>query len=86
MAILNHLRQLKLDVAAPILIGPSRKSFIGRVLNLPVDERREGTTAAVCAGIMNGADIVRVHDVLPMIRVVRMLDAIKNAPAEGKFS
>jgi dihydropteroate synthase len=60
----------------PILLGASRKSFIGRVLGLPPDERVEGTAAAVALGIANGADIVRVHDVRPLARVARMADAI----------
>jgi len=60
----------------PVLIGPSRKSFIGLVLDLPVEERLEGTAAVVAIGIASGADMVRVHDVREMIRVVRMSDAI----------
>jgi len=60
----------------PVLLGPSRKSFIGYTLNLPPDQRLEGTAAAVSIGIARGADIVRVHDVPFMSRVVRMADAI----------
>jgi dihydropteroate synthase len=60
----------------PVLLGPSRKSFIGYTLNLPPDQRVEGTAAAVAVGITRGADIVRVHDVEPMMRVVRMTDAL----------
>ncbi len=60
----------------PILLGPSRKSFIGYTLDLPPDERLEGTAAAVAIGIANGADIIRVHDVTQMSRVARMADAI----------
>ena len=60
----------------PILIGPSRKSFIGYTLNLPPDQRVEGTTAAIAIGIARGADIVRVHDVKAMARVAKMTDAI----------
>ncbi len=60
----------------PLLLGPSRKSFIGYTLNLPPDQRVEGTAAAVAIGIDRGADIVRVHDVLYMVRVARMTDAI----------
>lgn len=60
----------------PLLIGPSRKSFIGYTLDLPPEERLEGTAAAVAIGIARGADIVRVHDVAPIARVVRMTDAI----------
>jgi dihydropteroate synthase len=60
----------------PVLLGPSRKSFIGYTLNLPPDQRVEGTAAAVAVGIARGADIVRVHDVEPIRRVVKMTDAI----------
>jgi dihydropteroate synthase len=60
----------------PVLLGPSRKSFIGYTLNLPPDQRLEGTAAAVVIGIARGADIVRVHDVATMVRVARMSDAI----------
>ncbi len=67
----------------PVLIGPSRKSFIGYTLDLPPDQRVEGTAAAVAVGITRGADIVRVHDVEPISRVVRMTDAIVRA---GKWT
>ncbi|MGA9533710.1 MAG: dihydropteroate synthase [Anaerolineales bacterium] len=60
----------------PVLIGPSRKSFIGFTLDLPPDQRVEGTAAAVAVGIVRGADIVRVHDMKMMVRVARMTDAI----------
>lgn len=65
----------------PVLIGPSRKSFIGYTLDLPPDQRAEGTAAAVAVGIMRGADIVRVHDVEMITRVVRMTDAIVRQPS-----
>ncbi len=60
----------------PVLIGPSRKSFIGYTLDLPPDERMEGTAATIAIGIDRGADIIRVHDVKSMVRVARMSDAI----------
>lgn len=60
----------------PILLGPSRKSTIGKVLDLPVEERVEGTAALVTAAILHGVDIIRVHDVKEMVRVARMADAI----------
>ena len=60
----------------PVLIGMSRKSTIGYVLDLPLDDRVEGTAATVALSIANGADIVRVHDVREMVRVARMSDAI----------
>jgi dihydropteroate synthase len=72
LARLGELRALGL----PILIGPSRKSFIGSALGLPPDQRVEGTAAVVALGINNGADVVRVHDVREMARVVRMTDAV----------
>jgi dihydropteroate synthase/2-amino-4-hydroxy-6-hydroxymethyldihydropteridine diphosphokinase len=62
----------------PILLGPSRKSFIGYSLNLPPDQRLEGTAAAVVVGILRGADIVRVHDVKFIVPLVRMTDAIRR--------
>jgi len=67
----------------PVLIGPSRKSFIGYTLDLPPDQRVEGTAAAVAIGIARGADLVRVHDVEPLARVVRMADAIVRRQAAG---
>jgi dihydropteroate synthase len=68
----------------PILVGPSRKSFIGKALNLPVQERLEGTLAAVTACILNGADIVRVHDVKETMRAAHVADFIagKRNPAD----
>ncbi len=60
----------------PVLLGPSRKSFIGYTLDLPPDDRLEGTAAAVSVGITRGADIIRVHDVSKIIRTVKMTDAI----------
>mgnify|MGYP000874654250 FL=1 len=63
----------------PILLGASRKSFIGAALDLPVEERMEATGAACVLGIMRGASIVRVHDVKPIARMCRMTDAILGA-------
>jgi dihydropteroate synthase len=65
-------------IGRPLLIGPSRKSFIGQALGLPVEERLEGTAAAVAVGVLNGASIIRVHDVRSMSRVVRMVEAVKR--------
>jgi len=73
--IVCRLVELK-ALGRPILLGTSRKSFIGHVLDLPVDQRLEGTAATVAIGIAHGADIVRVHDVAQMVRVARMSDAI----------
>ncbi len=75
MSIIHHLRDLR-QIGYPILLGVSRKSFIGYTLNLPPEERLEGTAAAVALGINNGADIIRVHDVGAMVRVAKMSDAI----------
>lgn len=84
LALIDRLEELK-RLGFPLLVGPSRKSFIGRVLDLPVAERLEGTAAAVALAIARGADIVRVHDVAAMARVARMTDAILNAsPDEGR--
>ncbi|MGI8550080.1 MAG: dihydropteroate synthase [Dehalococcoidia bacterium] len=67
------------SLGLPLLIGPSNERTSSEVLNLPVDERLEGTAAMVAIGIANGADIVRVHDVKTMSRVARMTDAIIRA-------
>jgi len=75
LEVIRRLEELR-ELGRPILLGPSRKSFIGLVLNLPVGERVEGTAAAVAVGIARGADIARVHDVQHMARVCRMSDAI----------
>ena len=72
---LNRLDEIK-ALGYPLLVGPSRKSFIGYTLNLPPDERVEGTAAAVALSIDRGADIIRVHDVAVMARVAHMTDAI----------
>ena len=77
LEIIKRLCELR-SLARPILIGVSRKSVIGNVLNLPVDERLEGTAALVACAIWNGANIVRVHDVKYMGRVARMADAVKK--------
>ena len=75
LELINGLDALKV-LGQPILLGVSRKSVIGNVLKLPPRERLEGTAAAVTVGIVRGADIVRVHDVKEMVRVVRMTDAL----------
>lgn len=77
LVILRDLGRLT-ALGCPILSGPSRKSFIGRILDLPVEQRLEGTAAAVTASILNGARIVRVHDVAAMRRVVLLADAIRS--------
>ena len=76
LEVLRRLGEIKSALGLPLLLGTSRKSTIGRVLDLPVDDRVEGTAATVALGIAQGADIVRVHDVREMARVVRMTDAV----------
>ena len=62
-----------------MVVGPSRKSFIGRVLDLPAGERLFGTAAAVAACVFGGAHVVRVHDVKEMVQVVKVCDAVLAA-------
>lgn len=73
--VMRHLEEFG-SLGFPVLVGTSRKSFIGYALDLPVTERLEGTAASVAVAIMKGADIVRVHDVQEMVRVARMTDAL----------
>ncbi|MDZ7375206.1 MAG: dihydropteroate synthase [candidate division KSB1 bacterium] len=73
--IIRRLKEFS-RLECPILVGPSRKSFIGKVLNLPPDQRLEGTIAAVVVAIQNGAHIIRVHDVLPMVRACQIADRL----------
>lgn len=78
LEIIHNLHEFTL-LGKPILIGPSRKAFIGEILgDVPPDERLEGTAAATAISIMNGANIVRVHNVKEMARVARVADAIKR--------
>lgn len=81
LEILRRLEEFK-SLGLPLLVGTSRKSTIGLVLGLPVEERVEGTAATVALAIARGADIVRVHDVKAMTRVARMSDAIVRGWAE----
>ncbi len=78
LALLARLPELA-ALDRPLLLGPSRKSFIGRVLSLPVGERLMGTAAAVAACVLGGAHVVRVHDVREMAQVARMCDAVLDA-------
>jgi len=82
LEIIRCLRELR-SLGYPVVLGPSRKSFIGKVLDLPVDDRLEGTAVALAMAIANGADIVRVHDVKEMVRVSRLADAIVEKGQEG---
>lgn len=78
LELLNRLDEIR-ALGFPVLLGPSRKSFIGYTLDLPPEDRLEGTAAAVTIGILRGADIIRVHDVRAMVRVARMTDAVLRA-------
>ncbi|MDP6063414.1 MAG: dihydropteroate synthase [SAR202 cluster bacterium] len=81
LEVLRRLHEFA-SLGRPILTGTSRKSSIGKVLDLPVDERIEGTASTVALSIAGGADIVRVHDVREMVRVARMSDAIVRGWSE----
>jgi len=74
--VMRRMEELR-ELGQPILIGTSRKSFIGKALDLPVDERVEGTAATVTAAILRGADVVRVHDVREMARVAQIADRMR---------
>ena len=75
LELINRLDEIR-ALGYPVLLGTSRKSFIGFTLDLPADQRLEGTAATIAVGIARGADIIRVHDVKEMGRVARMTDAI----------
>jgi len=75
LALLRELAALRL-LGRPVLLGTSRKSTLGRVLDLPPDERVEATVATTVLGIAAGVDLVRVHDVRPNVRAARMADAV----------
>jgi dihydropteroate synthase len=79
LELVNRLDEIH-RLGFPVLLGPSRKSFIGYTLNLPPDQRMEGTAAVSAIGIARGADILRVHDVEPLVRIARMTDAIVRKP------
>jgi dihydropteroate synthase len=84
LELIDRLQEIR-QLGFPVLLGPSRKSFIGYTLDLPPDRRLEGTAAAVAIGISRGADIIRVHDVEFMRQVARMTDAIVRARSSGKI-
>jgi dihydropteroate synthase len=75
LEILRHLMQFR-GIGYPMLVGVSRKKFIGRILDLPVHQREEGTAATVAWSIINGANVVRVHDVAKMKQVAQVIDTI----------
>jgi dihydropteroate synthase len=82
LEILRELGRFR-SLDAPILVGSSRKAFIGRILDQRAEERDTGTMAAVAAAVMNGAHIVRVHNVKLAVETVKVIDAIKRGKIEG---
>jgi dihydropteroate synthase len=78
LALLGGLRKLQV-LGYPLLVGPSRKSFLGKILGLPVEDRLEGTLASLVAAILNGANVIRVHDVREAKRAALVADAIKQS-------
>jgi dihydropteroate synthase len=70
-----------LDLGRPLLVGPSRKRFIGAILDVPEDQRVEGTIGAVAWMVAHGAHVVRVHDVREVVRASRVVDAIARGHA-----
>lgn len=83
LELINRLDEIR-RLGFPVLLGPSRKSFIGFTLDLPPEQRVEGTAATVAVGIVRGADIIRVHDVKEMARVAKMTDAIVRSSLEAQ--
>ncbi|MCI0346576.1 MAG: dihydropteroate synthase, partial [Chloroflexi bacterium] len=83
LALLRDLSALRL-LGRPILLGTSRKSTLGKVLDLAADQRLEATLATTALAVAAGADIVRVHDVRPNVRVARMADAIVRGTWPGE--
>jgi dihydropteroate synthase len=81
LELLEKLQQFQ-ALGHPIVVGTSRKSFIGRILGVDVHERLEGTAATVATAIAQGADIIRVHDVQAMVRLARVMDAMVRPNAE----
>lgn len=77
LLLLRHLSELR-SLGFPVLVGPSRKSFLGLLLGLPVEERLEGTIGACAAAVLAGADMLRVHEPLPVSRAVRVVEAIRR--------
>jgi dihydropteroate synthase len=78
LELINNLDKLSI-LKRPILVGPSRKAFLGRILdNAPASERLEGTSAECAVSIMKGANILRVHDVKEIAKVAKVVDAIKR--------
>jgi dihydropteroate synthase len=85
LTLMNGIDAL-LDLDRPVLVGPSRKRFIGTLLDLPEDQRVEGTAGAVAWVVARGAHAVRVHDVKEIVRVVRVMDAIAKPAGDAGAS
>ncbi|MFD2617470.1 dihydropteroate synthase [Terrilactibacillus laevilacticus] len=83
LLVMNHLDAFH-ELGYPLLLGTSRKGFIGKTLDLTVDKRVEGTGATVCLGIMKGYQLMRVHDVLSMSRMAKMMDAMLKASEKDR--
>jgi len=79
LTLLRRLDELRERSGCPVLVGASRKSFIGAVLDVPVDDRLEGGLAVAAYASAQGASVIRTHDVAATVRVVRMIDAIRGA-------
>jgi dihydropteroate synthase len=77
LEIIHRLSEFK-ELGCPLLIGASRKSFIGKILDLPVEDRLEGGLAVAAIAVWNGANIIRTHDVKQTLRLVRMVDSLKG--------
>lgn len=85
LAIIRQLSEFK-ELGCPVLVGLSRKSFIGQILDLPIDQRLEGSLAASAAAVINGADIVRVHDIKETKRVLKVIEAISGKNPVDSFN
>jgi dihydropteroate synthase len=80
LILLRYLQKFQI-LEKPLLVGTSRKAFIGKILGLPPEDREEGTMATVAVAVFNGANIVRVHEVEKMRRVVQVVDAVVRCPS-----
>ena len=78
LLILKHLYEFRI-LGKPILLGTSRKSFIGKILNTEVENRLEGTLSSIAIGVLNGAHIIRSHDVLEAKKAIAVADAVRLA-------
>ncbi len=78
LLLIKHLSEFRI-LGKPILLGTSRKSFIGRILDVPPEQRLEGTLSSIAVGVLNGAHIIRAHDVLQARRAIAVADAIRQA-------